>query len=296
MNDRRLLRAGTFVSLTLTALLVLPDRAPADTPWRMPFRAPEFASAAQVDTTKPQSKGQPSRRARILKEMQAEKRAEMGADTSFDELAAIRALPRDSSARLAQFTVIRTDRITVDPMRTPTEPLYLQVPFIVQSKDVLDTATWSYRVRRVVGNWDTRVPLDYSFDDYVKLRMERTLRTNWETMAHAYTLTGEKKAGLSELFGKVTNIQIPVPKNPIFSIFGPNIINLHINGGVDVTAGFRNTKNDLIATNPLAQSRNEPEFKQDVQVTVEGEIGDKLKINADWDTKRTFEYENQLKV
>jgi cell surface protein SprA len=248
------------------------------------------------DTVKPQSKGTLSRRARVLQERAAEQAGQSGVDTSFNELAAIRSLARDSTARMEQFVAYRFDPIAVDPLRPKIHPLYLAEPMFIQTRDVLDSASWTYHVSRKVAGWNSKLPLDYSFDEYSNLRLHRTLRSNWASLAQAYTYAGEKKTGLGELFGKVTNIQIPVPKNPIFSIFGPNIINLHINGGVDVTAGFRNTKNDLIASNPLAQSRNEPEFKQDVQVTVAGEIGDKLKINADWDTKRTFEYENQLKV
>ena len=249
-----------------------------------------------VDTTQQQPKGKLSRRARIVLEQQAEDKANGGIDTTFDVLAAIRLLPRDSSARMEQFTAVRADLQMVNPLRPKTVPLYLSDPVQMKYRDALDSTKWVYHVRRTFGNWDARIPLDIPFKEYANLRLQRTIRSNWETLAQAYTLEGEKKTGLSELFGKVTNIQIPVPKNPIFSIFGPNIINLHINGGVDVTAGFRNTKNDLIASDPLSQSRSEPEFKQDVQVTVAGEIGDKLKINADWDTKRTFEYENQLRV
>src|SRR5690606_25628835 len=33
-----------------------------------------------------------------------------------------------------------------------------------------------------------------------------------------------------------------------------------------------------------------------VQINVSGTIGDKLNISADWNTERTFEYENQLKI
>jgi cell surface protein SprA len=46
----------------------------------------------------------------------------------------------------------------------------------------------------------------------------------------------------------------------------------------------------------LGNTRNEPDFKQQVQINVNGTIGDKLNIVADWNTERTFEYENQLKI
>ncbi len=148
----------------------------------------------------------------------------------------------------------------------------------------------------MVGTSDVRIPTDVPFDRYVAMRFQRTLRRNWEALAQSYQLEGEKKAGLGELFGKVTNIEIPIPKNPLFSIFGPNIIRININGGVDIHAAFRNTASDLYTGSALGQSRSEPDFNQQVQVNVKGEIGDKLKIDADWNTQRTFEYENQLKV
>jgi len=258
----------------------------------------ELASTTvQQDSTKKRDGRQPSRRTRVLQEREGQSKSSLvRQDSTFDELAAIRALPRDSSARLIQFKAVRADPISVDTLRDKAHPLYLPEPQIIQYRDVLDSTRWSYQISRTIGGWNSRIPLEFSLEEYSQLRLRRTMRSTWMTMAQAYTLPSEKKTGLGELFGKVTNIEIPVPKNPIFSIFGPNIIRLTINGGVNVTAAFRNTKNDLVASSPLGQSRNEPEFKQEVQVTVKGEIGDKLKIDADWDTKRTFEYENQLRV
>ncbi|HZY09827.1 MAG TPA: cell surface protein SprA [Bacteroidota bacterium] len=46
----------------------------------------------------------------------------------------------------------------------------------------------------------------------------------------------------------------------------------------------------------LDQSRSEPDFNQEVRINVNGIVGDKLNILADWNTQRTFEYENQLKI
>jgi len=92
------------------------------------------------------------------------------------------------------------------------------------------------------------------------------------------------------------NIQIPVPANPIFSIFGPPVINLHISGAVDITGAWRNEKTEQLIVSRLGSVRNEPDFNQQVQINVGGTIGDKLNITADWNTQRQFEFENQLKI
>ena len=174
--------------------------------------------------------------------------------------------------------------------------MYLPDPYTVRTQQTLDSTRFVYHVRRLLGTSDTRVPLDLSLDEYRKVRLKQYLQKNWEDAAHAYQLGSDKKKGLGDLFGSVTNIEIPVPKNPLFSIFGPNKILLSINGAVNIHGAFRNTTSDLFVNNPLGQSRSEPDFSQEVQVNVKGTIGDKLNINADWNTQRTFEYENQLKV
>ncbi len=249
----------------------------------------------QQDTTRRRTPSTMSRRARALEKRQQSVDTTDTGKSLARILEAIKALPRDSSARLAFGYVRRDDRV-VNLLSRPTYSLYLPDPLTIRTQQTLDSSRFVYHVRRMYGSMDTRIPLDYTLDEYRELRLKQIVRRNWEAKVHAYELEAEKKKGLGDLFGSVTNIEIPVPKNPIFSIFGPNIIRLQINGAVDIHGAFRNTKSDLFLNNPLAQSRSEPDFSQEVQVNVKGQIGDKLSIDADWNTQRQFEYENQLKV
>ena len=245
------------------------------------------------DTTK--SPSTLSRRARALqKKLGVRDTLRVQADSLL--LRTIAATRRDSSARLAVFHHVRVDPVYVDVMRSTTHPMYLKDAAVIRSVDALDSVEYRYRIRRMVGTTDLKVPLDFTFDEYRALRMKRTIRDNWQALAGQYKLREGEKKGLSDVFGQITNIEIPVPKTPLFSIFGKNQINIRINGSVDIHGAFRNTKSDLVTANPLDQSRSEPDFDQQVRVGVKGEVGDKLRIDADWDTERTFEYENQLKV
>ena len=258
--------------------------------------APVAEAGALQDTTRKPTSGPETRRSRALQRKRTSTEAAPGVLSAESVLDSIRALPRDSSARLLHFQHVRHDLPVARPVPAKTHPLYLAEPSVVRSQHILDSTKLSYRTRRVVGTSDTKIPVDLSLDEYKDARLRQAIRKNWEALAQAYELAGEKKKGLGDLFGSVTNIEIPVPKNPLFSIFGPNIIRLQINGAVDIHGAFRNTSSDLFVNNPLGQSRNEPDFKQEVQVNVKGEIGDKLKVDADWNTERTFEFENQLKV
>ena len=275
-----------FLSSLLIPLSIAEGRSPDPSTSGILFQLPQ-------DTTK--SPATLSRRARAL-QMKLGVRDTLRAQADSLLLKSIATVPRDSSARLAVFHHVRTDPVTVDIFKSRTHPLYLKEPAAIRSVDALDSMEYRYRIRRMIGNADLKVPQDLTFEEYQALRMRRAIRDNWQALAGEYKLEGEDKKGLSDVFGQITNIEIPVPKTPLFSIFGKSLINIRINGSVDIHGAFRNTKSDIVTANPLDQSRSEPDFDQQVRVGVKGEIGDKLRIDADWDTERTFEYENQLKV
>ncbi|MBI4418055.1 MAG: cell surface protein SprA, partial [Ignavibacteriales bacterium] len=250
--------------------------------------------AFQDTTRRVTGTGQPSRRARAV-----ERRLGLRDTTTavIDSTVLQRLIvTRDSSARLAQFHHARRDQPAVDPLKRKEHSLYLKAPLLVRYAETLDSAEYSYKISQVVGAHDTRIPLTFTFEEYRAVRMKRSAREYWEALTRKYELPGERKQGLGDVFGQITSIEIPVAKNPLFSIFGKNQIRIQINGSVDIHGAFRNTKSDQNTANILDQSRSEPDFNQQVRVGVRGEIGDKLRIDADWDTQRTFEYENQLRV
>lgn len=44
------------------------------------------------------------------------------------------------------------------------------------------------------------------------------------------------------------------------------------------------------------QKRVDPTFNQNLQLNIQGTIGDKLTIATDWDTERAFDFQNRLKI
>jgi len=259
----------------------------------------EYRFVAESDSTLSQQQhlGKLSRRAKAAQRRTSTSPVStVSYDTSRITLAAIRALPRDSSARLAQLQYVRKDKPAEDGTYHKEFPLFLSDPLIVKHQAILDSTKWVYRLRETVNDKDTRLSTEVPFDEYSSLRLKQAVRQNWEAMTQFYQLLGETKTTLGDVFSKITKIEVPIPKNPVFSIFGPSRISMIINGSIDIHAAFQNIKSDLYTSSPLGQSQSTPEFKQEIQVTVKGEIGDKLKIDADWNTQRTFEYENQLHV
>ncbi len=149
-------------------------------------------------------------------------------------------------------------------------------------------------IRETFNGEDIKAPLIMEFADYMK-----TLERKNEERVY-YDLFSEKFKGtttddLTRLFEKFTDITIPLPFKTE-TIFGPPTFNLRINGTIDITASFQNVKSDESTVNFLSNNQNNINFKQEVQVTAKGSIGDKLTIDADWNTQRVFDFENQLKL
>lgn len=165
-----------------------------------------------------------------------------------------------------------------------------------EKKVEMDTSGTFIFVREFWYGKDMRIPQTMTLDEYIKERIAYEQRKLWEDSVYLYRFKNEGKDALGSLFGTITNIDIPIPANPLFSIFGPPRINLHVSGSVDIHAGFRTQKSDLVSTSARDQLQTDPNFNQEVQVNVNGTIGDKLNILSDWNTQRTFEYENQLKL
>ncbi len=203
---------------------------------------------------------------------------------------------RGSSARMRNFTPVRRDNYQVEIFPRRTYPLFATPRAGGFRREVtLDSSGSRIDFRETVGGADVKIPVSIPLREYVKLRLKQERRKLLADEVRKPPILAAKD-DLGSLLSNITQITIPIPPNPIFSIFGKQEIRLNISGAVDIKAGFRNTKSDQTTISRLDQSRNEPDFSQEVQVNVNGTIGDKLNILADWNTRRTFEYENQLKI
>lgn len=202
------------------------------------------------------------------------------------------------STYLEQLTYQRSDSPVAPPTAPTANPFYLKTPALVVQSVQLDTTGKYVLIRQTVGGKDVKLPIKMPLEEYVKQRAQSDFAKNFESMIklEESAKASKKRDDLGELLGSFTKIDIPVPANPVFSIFGPPRINLNISGAVDIRAAFRNTTTDQQTLSAYGNSRNEPDFAQEVQINVSGTIGDKLNILADWNTQRTFEYENQLKI
>ncbi|HEX9829901.1 MAG TPA: hypothetical protein VGB10_06785, partial [Bacteroidota bacterium] len=131
---------------------------------------------------------QPSRRERAVQLKIGTTDTTSTRDITKTLLDSIRALPRDSSARLANFQHVRKDLPQVVLLAPKTSPMYLGAPSLVRTQHILDSLLWVYYISQTVVGKDVKVPLEIPLEEYSKLRLRSNIRKNWEVLAQSYTL------------------------------------------------------------------------------------------------------------
>lgn len=142
-------------------------------------------------------------------------------------------------------------------------------------------------------------PRILSLDEYISLRQKENQQRLWDERSVKYDIANAQKDvkdDLQKLLGNGLGIDIPIPQSPIFSIFGAPQVSFNVNGNVNLSAGWQWDNNNLTSINSFSSTQSAPFFNQNIQVSTTARIGDKLKLSTDFDTERSFDFDNQLKI
>ncbi len=189
---------------------------------------------------------------------------------------------------------------TTTTPRSPFSPFVDPFPYEGYRHSVeFDSVTGTVRVRESLFGQPFSQPQTMTLDQYVARRQEEQERIMWEERARSYNLDSAKKGragGIKDIFGEGFAFKPPIPTGGIFGLFGSPTVSISVNGSVNVSAGWQWDDNNLTSISAYNSTQSAPFFNQNIQVAVSGKVGEKLKLNADFDTQRTFDIDNQLKI
>ncbi|MBI5324625.1 MAG: cell surface protein SprA, partial [Ignavibacteriae bacterium] len=164
--------------------------------------------------------------------------------------------------------------------------------YLTVDKDV-DSMTTHFDVDK----HDMGYSYNVGIDEYLKIRKKNIQNNLWDSLMSRYSLAEALSGGdLARLISQSTGLTIPVPPNPVMSIFGKPTININVQGELNVTLGWRWDSQNLGTVSAFGQTQSTPIFNQDIRVNVSAKIGDKLKLTTDWNTHRQFDYDNKFKL
>ncbi len=203
-----------------------------------------------------------------------------------------RRAPVDSTARLKYYQYFPQYSTGVK-VKEKKHPLLLENSTYIKTEVTFDSNKMVI-IRETFNGEDIKAPLKITLEKYLQIITRDNANTIFSDIFNE-KYKGNTTDDISRLFAKFTDITIPLPFKTE-TIFGPPTFNLRINGAIDITASYQNIQSDQAVVTTTTNSQNNINFKQDVQVTAKGTVGDKLTIDADWNTQRTFDFENQLKL
>ena len=169
----------------------------------------------------------------------------------------------------------------------PTGGMDLQDPDNITNEWIYDPNTGQYILNSSVGgSFDYRPPMSMTLDEYLQYDLERAMETYWLERVEE-----DSEAGMKGLIP-----EIKVRGEAFDRIFGGNTINIRPQGSAEVIFGINTSRTDNPRI-PVDQRRITTfNFDQRIQLNLVGNIGEKLKINTNYNTEATFDFENQVKL
>lgn len=162
-----------------------------------------------------------------------------------------------------------------------------------------DPASGSVTIYRKIGGMNVRLPYSMSLEDYQNDAVRRSMMNYW--------LSKQRDASAADRAGKggpasdghknsLLNSKWQINNQLFASIFGSDQITMKLQGQAQVSIGAQYNKID----NPTLQERMRAttsfDFDQSVQLNLNSQIGERLKLGINYNTKATFDFENEVKL
>ncbi len=161
------------------------------------------------------------------------------------------------------------------PFRTPP-------PSNVKTEFTLDK-DYNYTVKERVGKRiPYRAPASVSFEDFVEMKRREMIKDHWRTKS------------------KTKKDSSRVNDDPLeWGLMGKNgepIVTIKPAGSVTISLGgkWQRTENPAFPVNQ--QRTGGIDFDQQISLSLAGKIGDRIKVDMNWDTKAAFDFDNNFKV
>ena len=187
----------------------------------------------------------------------------------------------------------KRDGWLASPIQRKRRPFHPRIGNYWRHEVSLDSTSESFVIRESVGNIQVRDPLSLTYDEYRQRRLKSSLDYGWRDVMEQRARQRQRQSRGGVGF----NIVVPGGQQSAFTtIFGQPTVDLRVNGNADIKAGFNYRKSDQQVAVTGRPSQVDPDFKQDLKLGITGTIGDKLRVDVNWDTNNQFDFQNQLRL
>lgn len=167
--------------------------------------------------------------------------------------------------------------------------IFMDDPSSIAKKYKYDPILDKYIYTEKIGEVSIKYPLVLTREEYHDLIMEQQLKAYFKQKSDA--ASGRNEENQKNL------IPIFYVNNSFFqSVFGGNRIEVIPRGSVAIDLGILYSKQDNPSISPRNQSNVTFDFDQRISVGLQAFVGERLTVNAEYDTESTFDFQNQIKL
>lgn len=169
-------------------------------------------------------------------------------------------------------------------------PFDLKDPKVIDQKIEYDPVSGQYIKTEKIGNEPIKPSSYMSFEEYLDFKSRQQDKEYMQNLAGS-------SSGKKYLQGLVDPIsKMDLKRNLSDRLFGGLGIEINPRGNIDLTVGGFYSFVDNPILLPRQRWQANPDFDMKIQMEVAGSIGDKLKLNTNYNSLSSFDFENQLKL
>lgn len=207
----------------------------------------------------------------------------------------VASLPYNNNSSPSTFSAVQQPDTTQLPfpipkptntIQQPQSPLYLGQPSNVTYEVEFNPVTKTYTVYERVGGVNISPPKVMSEEEYRNFQFQQTMRQYWR----------ERQAGEAVMRGAGILPRLQVGGETFDRIFGSNVIEIIPQGNAELVFGIANSRFDNPLLTEDLRSSTTFDFQSKIQMNVTGNIGEKLRMDINYNTEATFDFENNVKV
>lgn len=167
------------------------------------------------------------------------------------------------------------------------KPMELASPKDLEYSSQYDPKTGKVHLYRKIGNLNIKLPYTMTLAEYNDEQTRRSMISYWESRARV--------VNENDKFN-IFNPNINLGAGALDNIFGSNLINIKPQGIAELKIGVSRNKIDNPTLQENLRKTTTFDFQEKIQMNIQGNIGDKLKLGINYNTEATFEFENEMKL
>ena len=164
------------------------------------------------------------------------------------------------------------------------------MPSNIEQKVEYDPETNTYIIFEKIGDEYFRAPSYMTFQEYLEWSAKKEEEKYFSKLGG---LDSQYKSGS----GKVDPMsKIDIKNNLVDRLFGGTGVDIDAQGSIDITLGMDYQKIDNRGVDEFRRTQTGAVFDMDIQMNVDGNIGEKLNLGFNYNTQSNFDFDQKLKL